>query len=75
MPTKNRQPNNSGIHAYLANKRYRAEATLRITCDGECYYIVNGHHITEQELNAMYPLELLRPNKKGNTIGHKQQVI
>ena len=74
MPTKTRQPNNNGINNYLAIKRMRAEATFRITCEGECYYIVNGHHLMEDEFNSMYPVELIRTNVKGNTIGHKQQV-
>jgi len=74
MPTKNRKPNISGIQFYLANKRYRQEATLRITCDGQCYYLVNGHRVTEQELNKMYPLTLSTPNVKGGRIGSSQQI-
>jgi len=74
MPTKNRKPNISGIQFYLANKRYRQEATQRITPDGECFFILNGHHLTEQELNKMYPLTLSVPNVKGQRIGSVQQI-
>ena len=75
MPTKTRKPDVSGIQFYLAMKRYRAEATLRITCDGECYYIVNGHQLSENDFNAMYPLTLSTPNVKGARIGSKQQIF
>ena len=75
MPTKNRKPNISGIQFYLANKRYRQEATQRITPDGECYFILNGHRLTEKELNDMFPLTLSTPNVKGNRIGSAQQII
>lgn len=74
MPTKTRTPDISGIQFYLANKRYRSEATLRITCEGDCYYLVNGHQVTEDELNSMYPLTLSTPNIKGNRIGSSQQI-
>ena len=74
MPTKNRKPNNNGIQNYLAIKRMRSEATCRITCDGQCYYIVNGHHLSEDDFNTMLPLELLRHNVKGSRICSPNQL-
>jgi len=75
MPTKTRVPDTTNIQTYLANKRYRQEATLRITCDGECYYILNGHQLSENELNSMFPLTLSTPNVKGARIGSAQQIV
>jgi len=74
MPTKNRKPNISGIQFYLANKRYRAEATFRIDRDGSCYYLLNNHRLTEDQLNSMFPLTLSTPNVKGARIGSANQI-
>ena len=66
--------NNSGIHSFLAIKRMRSEATYRICCDGSCVWIANGHQLTEQQFNEMYPPELVKTNVKGKRIGHPQQL-
>ena len=71
MPTKTRTPNISGIHNYLAIKRMRSEATFCYRVGGS-YWLVNGHAVTPEAFNTMFPLELTRPNIKGDTIGHKQ---
>ena len=72
MPTKTRQPNNKGIHAYLQMKQFRSEFTFSVTPEGEKFWSVNGHKMSDKMFNKMYPLELTRPNVKGATIGHKQ---
>jgi len=74
MPTKTRKPDRSGIHNYLRNKRYRAEATFRYLSDGTSYYLLNNHRLTEDQLNSMFPLTLSTPNVKGNRIGSSQQI-
>lgn len=75
MPTKNRQPDISGIHELLSIKRMRNEATFRICCDGSSYYIFNGHKLTENQFNEMLPTELIRHNVKGKRIGSTQQIF
>jgi len=74
MPTKNRKPDRSGIHFYLAMKRYRAEATFCYRCGEEPYYLLNNHKLTEDQLNSMFPLTLSTPNIKGPRIGSSQQI-
>lgn len=49
MPTKNRQPNNNGIHAYLAMKQFRSEFTFSVTCEGEKF----GNYTDVSPLNLM----------------------
>ena len=76
MTTATRQKstvNNNGIHNYLAMKRYRAEA---IFCYRTCgsYWLVNGHRLTQEQFDSMFPLEIINKNVKGATIGHPQQV-
>lgn len=71
MPTKNKAVNNTGINNYLAIKRMRSEATFCYRPNGS-YWLVNNHMLTDRQFNEMFPLELTRPNVKGETIGHKQ---
>lgn len=65
--------NNLGIHTYLAMKRHRAEA---IFCYRTCgsYWLVNGHRLTNDEFNSMFPLDMPKNNVKGDRIGGKQQI-
>lgn len=71
---QNQSINNSGIHTYLAMKRYRAEATFCYRCCGGSYWLVNGHKLTQEQFDTMFPLELPKHNVKGNRIGSPQQI-
>lgn len=73
MPTKNRKPNISGIQYYLANKRYRAEATFCYRCCGNSYWLVNAHKLTQEQFDSMFPLAIENHNVKGKRIGSSQQ--
>lgn len=66
--------NNNAIHTYIQMKQFRNDATFRICCDGSCYWIVNGHQLTEDEFNNLYPLGLLNRQTKGKRIGNAQQI-
>ena len=44
---------------YVANKRERQNFTLRINCDGECYYFKGGLILSENEFNQMLPIGLI----------------
>jgi len=70
-----KQINNNGIHTYLAMKRYRAEATFCYRCCGGSYWLVNGHQLTQEQFDSMYPLVMENHNVKGDRIGGKQQIF
>lgn len=77
MTTATRQKttvNNNGIHTYLAMKRYRAEATFCYRCGGGSYWLVNGHRLSQEQFDAMFPLDMPKSNVKGQRIGSPQQI-
>jgi hypothetical protein len=52
--------NGNGAWAnYVANKRERQNFTLRINCEGECYYFKGGLILSENEFNEMFPIGLI----------------
>lgn len=52
--------NGNGAWAnYAANKRERLNYTLRIDCEGNCYYFKDGETLTESEFNSRLPIGLI----------------
>lgn len=66
--------NNKAIHSYIQMKMFRSQCTFTITCEGEMYWTVNGHKMSDQQFNEMYPLGLLNRETKGKRIGNSQQI-
>ena len=50
---------NGGWANYAANKRERQNYTLRIDCEGNCFYFKGGEQMTEAEFNSRYPIRLI----------------
>ena len=44
---------------YAANKRERLNYTLKIDCEGNCFYFKGGEQMTESEFNCRYPIGLI----------------
>ena len=44
---------------YAANLRERKNYTLRIDCEGNCYYFKGGEQFTESEFNSRFPVGLI----------------
>ncbi len=44
---------------YAANKRERQNYTLRIDCEGNCFYFKGGEQMTESEFNNRFPIGLI----------------
>lgn len=65
--------NNGAVAEYLQMKQFRSQYTFSITCEGEMFWNVNGHKMSDQQFNEMYPLGLLNRSTKGK-IGHPQQI-
>lgn len=67
--------NKGGVRQYIEVKQFRSDYTFSITCEGECFYNVNGNKIPEDQFNDMFPLQSINSNnEKGTRIGSPQQI-
>lgn len=44
---------------YAANKAERNNYTMRIDCEGNCFYFKGGEQLTEAEFNSRFPIGLI----------------
>ena len=59
---------------YVMTKRNRANYTCRIDCEGECYYLVDGQQLSEQEFNNLFPIGLI-DRSKGERLDSRQRIF